>query len=129
MNCCDEPIAEVNMPQPRTDAKKFNVIGWKAWYVDGQWFTSRETKWEDLPDDGVAVVMLYFEDGTRRIVEDDWYFKVEVDGKTLYGQDGWAGSRELIQQRYPGASVKRGKWTADEIFFPIEKQALDDLVF
>lgn len=54
---------KVRFHEPSTD-----VLGWKAWYTNKRFYTSRETRWVDLPTFGVLVVMLYFGGVYRRVM-------------------------------------------------------------
>jgi hypothetical protein len=93
---------------------------WRAWYDDGSRYDSDSTAWADLPDDGLQVVVIYFEDGTRRICHgDDWYF--EVDGTIAHNSD----SRRDNERRYPNAALKRGRWMADDAYKALVARALE----
>lgn len=93
------------------------IIGWRAWYVGGGVFDSSTTLWEDLPDDGLAVVMLYMDEVNpsngkhlKRIMQgDDHYFNVG----DVYAHSSFTTPQEIIE-RYPGASIKKGMWMADQ---------------
>lgn len=94
------------------------AIGWRAWYTGGRVFSSNETAWRDLPDDGVLVVRVYLNDKTSRLMSGaDYYFKTvdESGEQPIYGQ-GVFNPQETMQElaaRYPGVAVKRGRWTTD----------------
>jgi hypothetical protein len=96
------------------------VIGWRAWYPGGQVFSSIDTRFEDLPSDGVQVIMLYHADGTRRVMQgNDYYWRVRSDFGLIYGH-----ANEFDPARYPHATVIRGKWTSDEDLAVIEREAM-----
>lgn len=98
----------------------FKVIGWRVWY-EGVVHDSRATRWEDLPADGVQVVMLYHEGGTRRVMQgNDFYWRWRSDFGMVYAH----GDERPEEARYPGASVLRGKWTSDENLKRIEGEAM-----
>lgn len=106
------------------------IIGWAVWYDDGTMLTSKETTWESLPDDGVIEIVLYKSDGSRRIMDaHDWYFRAPnrylpgwEDG-WIYGHDTYT-TKEEIQRRYPGASIKRGRWVSEERMHEFSNRAL-----
>lgn len=84
---------------------------WRAWYVGGRVLDSRDCAWDDLPDDGVLVVVQFHDDGTRRFAAgDDWYFM--LDGTLAHNSD----TRAENERRYPGAVLKRGMWASDDEF-------------
>ena len=86
------------------------VIGWRAWYDRGTGpFDSTNHKWEDIPDDGIQVLVLYRSDGGRRMISGcDYYFKAG----NVYGSNN--DSLEVLEQRYPGVVAKRGRWASEE---------------
>jgi len=101
------------------------VIGWQAWYADGSKYDSATTKWTDLPDDGVLIIMLYFDNKTRRIMDgSDWYFRAKHEsGEFIYGENN--DPPEENRKRY-GKSVllKRAKWTTEKIMYDLQKEAM-----
>lgn len=100
------------------------VVGWRVWYEGGV-YDSGKTHWEDLPRDGVQFVMLYHADGTRRVMSgNDWYWRWQSDFGIVYAHDDERPSEE----RYPGASALRGKWTSDENLKRIETEVMANKV-
>ncbi len=96
------------------------VIGWHAWYADGSQYDSKDLTWCDLPDDGVVVIYLYKEGGYREsMCGFDHYFKAG----NVYGFNN--DSIKEIKKRYPGASVKKGKWVSHEDMERIQQDALE----
>ena len=109
-------------------AEVTSVIGWKAWYQDGAMYSSRHTSWADLPDDGVVLVLLYFDATTeqgeslRRYMEgDNWYFMAPGPDGPIYGHN--SHDREENQRRYPGLIAKRGQWTDERSLREIQQSA------
>lgn len=90
---------------------ELDVVRWRAWYVGGEVHDGSSFEdWQRLPDDGVLYVLLGFSDRTHRNENgDDWYWATP-DG--VYAHDT-RQTREEIERRYPGASIKRGMWTTD----------------
>ncbi len=114
------------------------TLGWVAWVdtVTGiVRFSSKETPWVDVPDDGIVYKMLYkvVDDGTNRqlnppnsreeMIGVDHYFEAPHRDGTIYGSSN--ESIEVIEARYPGAVVKKGKWVPSETFFDVQKLATD----
>lgn len=94
-----------------------DVVGWHVWYDGGEYFTSADSAWDDLPADGVQVMLVLFADGTSRIASgDDWYF--HRDG--VYGHTSQAAD---LLRSLPW--VKRGRWTSDAIVHDLSQQAQD----
>ena len=90
------------------------VEAWRVYYTDSREYSSAETDWAELPDDGVLLLRLYYDAFSRGGVRytkslsgDDYYF--HVPGTDLYGCNNDPPAE--IRERYPGAVVKRGKWT------------------
>ena len=96
-----------------------HVIAWRAWYAGGASYCSSGTSWDELPDDGVLGVVTIFSkrapNGARlkRMIDGrDWYWRAPgLDGEPIYGFSD--DDPDEIRDRYPGAELKRGKWTSD----------------
>jgi len=107
------------------------AIAWKIWYTDNRVFNSKDYKWEDLPDDGVLIWMIYHDekDGQgrhyRTIVNGyDWHF---CDNKGLYAYNN--ETLESNKRRYPDCSpksFKRGIWVTNEEFNRVRNIAMED---
>ena len=106
------------------------VDGWRAYYTGGREFGSDGHDWADLPDDGVLLLKLYYDeftaDGsvryTKRLSGDDHYF--HAPGTDLFGCNN--DPIEDIHDRYPGVVVKRGKWTTREEMVAVRERAKHD---
>lgn len=105
-------------------------IGWRAWYDHSRKYDSATTKWEDLPDDGMQVLVVYYEDDNRMMFGPspdqrsgvDHYFQVPgPDGEMIYGSNSDTDTEILA--RYPGAIIKRGRWTTYEEFSRLQEEA------
>jgi hypothetical protein len=101
------------------------VVGWIARYDDGSVYSSKQTSFKDLPDDGVLVITVYYAGGNaegnhRRntMHNSDVYFS---DGDQLFGHNN--DPIEETEARYPGRTLhfKRGRWTTAQAM----KEALD----
>lgn len=107
------------------------IIGWRAWYeiADG-WivYDSNMMAWEDLPDDGM-LALRWYEDTEKpnnpgipnglKLTGVDYYFMAPGPQGEIMGGDidrREINVKEEIKQRYPGAVVKRGKWTDPDTF-------------
>lgn len=94
---------------------------WRAWFViDNAVKVFDGLSLDDfraLPDDGMEGMMLAFPDATRRNISgSDWYWALEGINGPIYGQGfspEYTSAADVVA-RYPGASVKRGKYT-DEV--------------
>ncbi len=80
---------------------------WRFYYIGGKVYDSARHSPADLPDDGVLIGMVYFEDGTRQIaMGDTWYWL--ADGEIQHNSD----PLEDNKRRYPGVRFLRGQWTS-----------------
>lgn len=87
------------------------IARWKAWYTEDRVFEGTTfDEWESLPVDGVLSVILFHQDGTRRVMQGDELYFSTPEG--VYAHDS-RYSVDEVEKRYSGASVKRGKWTTD----------------
>lgn len=108
------------MTQPGT------VIGWRIWYTCDRHFNSEQHEWAGLPNDGVLCLKLFYEEmasGDERYTllldGDDYYF--HTPDTNLFGCSN--DPPEEIRERYPGAIIKRGKWTTAEEFYRVKDRA------
>lgn len=90
---------------------------WRAFYDDDRVFNSEDTEWKDLPYDGVQLVTVYLPQGERHISGQDYYFKA---GDVIGGN---SDPPSTTRKRYPGVSIKRGRWTSDERMAEIKRRA------
>lgn len=100
------------------------TAGWRVWYDDGSVHDSRTLRWEDLPEDGLLVKMLYYTDGTRQIQHGmDWYYEAPHPQGVIRGT---AMERDLpeLPERYPGAILKRGRWAPEELYYRVLEAAM-----
>lgn len=96
------------------------VIAWKAWFAGGVVFCSDGVTWDELPDDGMLGLVTVFDERNtangirlkRHVDGCDWYWQAPgLDGEPIFGYSD--DDPDEIRDRYPGAVVKRGKWTSD----------------
>jgi hypothetical protein len=98
MGCCPDLISNKD---------RLTIAYWKIFYGDDSIYTSKKTKWEDLPKDNVQCLILYFADKTRKLFHgDDYYFKC---GDLYWGIGEAVTSVQDILDRYPEAIILRGK--------------------
>jgi hypothetical protein len=98
------------------------VARWRAWFTKGRVFDGRTFEdWRALPDDGVLSVMLWFDDGTRRVQQGNDFYFATPDG--VFGHNDHPPQETI--ERYPGASVKRGMWTTDAEMEQVAKEAIE----
>lgn len=99
-----------------------DVQRWSVWFVGGERIDGESFEdWRALPDDGVLTVMLWFDDGTRRVEQGNDFYFATPDG--VYGHNDHP--QEETERRYPGASVKRGKWTTDAEMHRVAAEAIE----
>lgn len=87
--------------------------------MGGGSYCSTSVQWEDLPEDGMLGYVILFDQradsGRRhhRIASGrDWYWMSPgVDGNPIFAESN--DTKEEILDRYPGAILRRGKWTSD----------------
>jgi len=111
--------------------KNYKVIGWKVWYGDESVVTSRESSWEQAPDQDVQVVMLYFDwkdsqgRPRRQIFSGcDYYF---CDGNWTVPSN-WADS--FTDFSVVKGICKYGKWMKTEEEYEVVRQkAFNDYEF
>jgi hypothetical protein len=84
------------------------IRGWRIWYADGSAFDSAMGAWEDAPDRGVQVVMVYYDPPGRRV----------ICGEDAYERPG--------RRRWQRRCVKHGSLMASEAEFEaIHSRALE----
>ena len=118
-----EPCADC---PPPVEQGSLRVERWRIWYDDGSVHDGRTLHdWMVLPDDGVLGFVLFYErlapngEHMRRIASgNDYYWAFPGLLDTVY-----AHGNEDPHERYPGASVKRGRWT-DDISIDTVNQAM-----
>lgn len=125
---CAECEKQAKIAQHNGELNK--VIAWKAWYTENRVFCSCDVTWSDLPDDGMLCVKIYFagvyadnKHLSRIMMGDDWYWKVG----DIYAH-GSNTTVDEINQRYPEAEIKRGKWTTDEIMQKVINTMNEDIL-
>ncbi len=100
--------------------KEKEYLGQRIWYSDG---TVTTDKWEDIPDDGILIKMLYYSDDTKQIQHGmDFYYESPHHSGELIRGTGMA--KDEIAQRYPDAIIKRGQWAPDEYYKKILEEAM-----
>lgn len=86
------------------------VARWRAWYTGGHVYDGESFEdWCYLPDDGVLFVKVFFDAGGSRVASGHDHYWATPEGIYAHSND----SCREIEDRYPGASVKRGKWTTE----------------
>lgn len=86
------------------------VVGWRAWYTGGRVYSSAETCWEDLPANGVLVVLAYERTRPyRRLLSGASLYWRNADGS--FDQWGYSPSVADDPPEFDGVRVKGGDWT------------------
>lgn len=100
------------------------VRGWHAWVAGGSEFTSVTNVPADLPLSGMQIIMVYFNDGTRRILAGNDFYFFHDNGSP----DGIWGStddpRSDISARYAGAHIMAGSLLTRNAYSAIERSAI-----
>lgn len=99
------------------------VLGWTAYYADAT-YSSVDTPIATLPTEGMQVWMLYFRDGTRRILHGNEYYFWCDNGSDdgIYGQSDNPPTE--IAARYPGAYIIAGQLLDDAAYSIILSAAM-----
>lgn len=105
------------------------VVGWRVYYTDSRVYTSERTNWKDLPEDGVLLLKLYYDEWandrvryTKVLSGDDYYF--HVPDSDIFGCNNDPPSETV--SRYDGLTkeyIKRGKWTTREEMEAVRERA------
>lgn len=92
------------------------VVRWRVWYTGSRVFDgSSGEEFAALPDDGFIGMTICYPDGTRRLASgDDFYWTARGDAGPIYAHGTWNLSPAIIAERYPGASIKLGRWTDEK---------------
>ena len=114
------------------------ILGWAAWVdtkTGTEIYSSKETEWADLPDDGIIFIMLYKDEGDGQVENltrythrenmsgvDHYFMAPHSSGMPIYGSNN--DSITSIKKRYPGAIIKKGKWIPHELFQQIRMDAI-----
>lgn len=110
---------------------KNTIIGFRVWYEGDRVFDSKTTVWEDLPDDGLIIVMLY---ENKRLKSGNGHYRRVCSNKSFY----WTVPPNILDVfyddenpvvRYPGAIAKRGKWVPYAEYDAVIKEAMETLEF
>lgn len=106
---------------PDKPIKKF--LGWRIWYDTGEIYSSGESKWEELPYDGILVKMLYYEGGGKQIQQgvDYYYVAKHHSGEEIHG---CGMDKDRIPERYPSAIIKYGRWAPDQFYRGVVNAAM-----
>ena len=100
-----------------------SVAGWRVFYPD-ETYAGDDIEWRDLPDEGVQVIVLYYEEFAtegvryRKLLDgDDFYY--HVPGTDVFGS---TNDRDEIPDE---ALVKAGLELPDEDFHTIKDRAVN----
>ena len=99
------------------------VAGWRVFYP-GETYASNETEWRDLPDEGVQVIVLYYQEYAAEGVR----YRKLLDGHDYYwhvpGTDTFdeTNDRDEIPDE---AIVKAGLELPDEDFHTVKGRAVN----
>lgn len=92
-----------------------NIIGWSAFYDDGKEYSSKITRWKELPLHGLLVVVEFYDDGTKeKHYAKDYY---------VFYDDKIFGTNDLHPYLSKVGVVKFGRWSANHLFNKILARA------
>lgn len=106
-------------PEDPTNRK---LIGWKVWYNDGSSANSKEFKWKDIPQEGIAILKKIYRDFNNLGKENEICQEMIV-GQSLYSLN----EKELQNIKIPSC-IKRGVWMSDTLFHPLYNLARDEKI-
>lgn len=104
------------------------VDGWRAYYTDDRQYDSVTDTWTTLPDDGLLVVVVYFDAYSG---DGDVQHTFIHDGADWYGYDGaelFVSNQQSIavnRRRYPDCTFKQGQWTTRSEYRAVKARAID----
>ena len=91
------------------------IAQWHAWYADGHYYTSEQMEWDELPQLGVVIVLVLFDDGSRQCLNgNDIYFKF---GELLQNDN----DRDGLLRKFP--NIKFGTWVEPNTYKAMYDQA------
>ena len=80
------------------------LLGWKAWYIDGTTYTSKDCKWVDIPINGFQALKTFFDRQTKTQA-----------GLELYGlTDDHDKLCEMLKEDYRNVKVGQAFETLEE---------------
>lgn len=99
--------------------------GWKAWYADGNIYSSSEISWKELPESGMLGVVVFLNPPYREIVSGgDWYYLDDdshpscTDTHEEWGE--WVSKPDA-----PPDEIKQGEGVADEQWSKIQTEMME----
>ena len=94
---------------------------WSAWYSETERYDSETTEWNDLPAEGLQVVIVYRDSGRSIYDGADWYWL--HNGELNYAASGEWGSWKDRPMVSCSSCIKQGTRLPDEEFEAIQKVA------
>lgn len=100
------------------------LTGWAAYYYNSTTktytkYTSNDITWEELPKDGVQVVVRQYElQGQKRLER--------MNGRDLYIEN-WAAEEAIKAGKDCSRLIKFGSMLPDELFHPMFDAILEDI--
>ena len=94
---------------------KHGIVGWRAWYTGGRVYDSASCSWEDLPELGVLVILLYCRERhrSRRLSGRSLYWREPTEDGFIYGHDD-AADAILPEGAERKGWLKRGEYVTEE---------------
>lgn len=91
------------------------IVGWKVWYSDGSVYSSRDSKWEDLPKYGIITLKKFF----IPYNEDKPIVEIQSNSDYYCPDDSFVTEKDLI-------NIKAGHYVSNEVYQKIRRQAVED---
>lgn len=97
---------------------------WRVWYDDGSVYNSGKHVWTDLPDDGFLIRIIYDKTGIGKEIQMGMDYYYEAPHESGYPILGSGNDSDAIEERYPDAVIKRGRWAPNEVWEPTLAEAM-----
>jgi hypothetical protein len=100
------------------------MVKWRAWYDNSSVYNSTKHVWANLPDDGLLIRIIYNKVGSGKEIQmgmDYYYEAPHESGNSILGSGNDADD---IEERYPDAVVKRGRWAPRALWEEVLAEAM-----
>lgn len=103
------------------------VLGLLVYYDGGSVYrVTTPDQWAAMPDFGVIEAVIYFDGGRRNTLGGNrfYFYAPHPDGPIWASMN--AETKKEIEEKYPGAIVKQGKWVPETTMERVSAQAIAD---
>ena len=109
------------------------VAGWKAWYTQNRVYRSSDDIWEDLPKEGILLLLVFFDEFSttgiryKEIIQGNRrYFKsIGSSGNEFYKGSLWNEKKLLKTYSTKTEWIKEGIYDDDATIQRITNEALE----